>query len=125
MSCSRFKFFLRPYTTHMSFTVSIAHQKVPVKGCSSTEEFNKVLAFQPFQDWLHSFSQQQTTRNNEMNVKSIELQNIDYFGSEKIGFIKFKSNVCYKETEKNIPGIVFMVKKHGHLVSMKRIKLFP
>lgn len=99
---------LRHYS-NMSSTVTISKQKVPINGCASSVELDKVLSFQPFKDWLQAFSQQQEERQDEMNVKSIDVQNIDYFGSEKIGFVKFKANVSFKDTDKNVPGIVFMV----------------
>jgi ADP-sugar diphosphatase len=104
-----FKSLIRYYTTTMSSTVTIASQKVPIKGCSTTDELNKVLAFQPFQEWLHAFNEQQESRQHEMNVNSIDIQNVDYFGSQKIGFVKFKADVTFKDTGKNAPGIVFMV----------------
>ncbi|MBM6387286.1 MAG: hypothetical protein JSY10_25350 [Paenibacillus sp.] len=84
-------------------------QKVPLKGSFAASELAKVVSFQPFQDWVQVFSEQQKTRQNEMNVDSIDVQSIDYFGSEKIGFVKFKANVAFKETGKSAPGIVFMV----------------
>lgn len=110
--------------TMSSSTVTIAHQKVPVKGCSSSEELDKVLSFQPFQDWLHAFNKQQASRQEEMSVNAINIQNIDYFGSSKIGFVKFKADVTFKGTGKNAPGIVFMVKYssfHPFLIFLKFI----
>lgn len=91
-------------------SVNIALQKVPLTGSFAASELAKVLAFQPFKDWLQAFSEQQEARHNEMDVNSIDVQSIDYFGSQKIGFVKFKANVTFKETGKNAPGIVFMVR---------------
>lgn len=101
--------FLRHYSTMSSSVVTIAKQKVPVLGCASTEELDKVVTFQPFKDWVSSFSQQQEARQHEMNIDAIHVQSIDYFGSNKIGFVKFKTDVSFKETGKKAPGIVFMV----------------
>jgi hypothetical protein len=99
------------HRTMSSCSVNIANQKVLVNGCSSVEEFNQVLSFQPFKDWLTAFDQQQKSRQNEFDVESIHIQNIDYFGSKKIGFVKFKTQVTFKDSGKNAPGIVFMVKQ--------------
>ncbi|CEP19456.1 hypothetical protein [Parasitella parasitica] len=96
-------------------TVSIANQSIIVKGCSDTNEFNQVMEFQPFKDWLQAFGEQQSQRKNEFVINSIDIQNIDYFKSEKIGFVKFKADVSFKETGKSAPGIVFM---RGGAVSM-------
>ncbi|OAD78918.1 hypothetical protein PHYBLDRAFT_185390 [Phycomyces blakesleeanus NRRL 1555(-)] len=87
----------------MTHYVSIANQKVPITG-STPEILNKVLKFQPFKDWIQTFNKQP----NEMNIHSIEIQSTDIFGSSKLGFVKFKADVRYKETGKNAPGIVFM-----------------
>ncbi|KAG0794297.1 hypothetical protein G6F57_007684 [Rhizopus arrhizus] len=90
-------------------TVHIANQSVPICSLYSQEEVNKSLSFQPFKDWLVAFNKQEESRQNEFDIKSIDIQNIDYFG-DKIGFVKFKANVQYKETGKSAPGIVFMAK---------------
>ncbi|EIE81380.1 hypothetical protein RO3G_06085 [Rhizopus delemar RA 99-880] len=90
-------------------TVHIANQSVPICSLYSQEEVNKSLSFQPFKDWLVAFNKQEESRQNEFDIKSIDIQSIDYFG-DKIGFVKFKANVQYKETGKSAPGIVFMAK---------------
>lgn len=90
-------------------TVTIANQEIVVRGCSDTNEFNQVAEFPPFKDWLHAFEEQQKQRKNEFDIDSIDVQGIDYFGSKKVGFIKFKANVSFKESGKSAPGIVFMV----------------
>ncbi|KAI9470057.1 MAG: hypothetical protein EXX96DRAFT_390078 [Benjaminiella poitrasii] len=102
------------FLSTMATTVTIAKQQVPLTGYPK-EDLDQVLAFQPFKDWLHGFDEQQQARQGEMNVESIEIQNIDYFKSDKIGFVKFKANVTFKETGKSAPGIVFM---RGGAVSM-------
>ncbi|KAK4516879.1 uncharacterized protein ATC70_000206 [Mucor velutinosus] len=96
-------------------TVTIANQDITVKGCSTTDEFNQVMAFQPFKDWLQAFEEQQKQRKNEFDINSIDIQSIDYFGSKKVGFVKFKADVSFRDTGKNAPGIVFM---RGGAVSM-------
>lgn len=89
-------------------TIHIANQSVPIHSLYSREEVSKTLSFQPFKDWLVTFNKQEELRQNEFDIKSIDIQNIDYFGNN-IGFIKLKANVQFKETGKSAPGIVFMV----------------
>ncbi|KAI8646000.1 hypothetical protein BD408DRAFT_429156 [Parasitella parasitica] len=96
-------------------TVTIANQDIAVKGCSDTNEFNQVMEFQPFKDWLQAFREQQNQRKNEFVINSIDIQNIDYFKSKQIGFLKFKADVSFQKTGKTAPGIVFM---RGGAVSM-------
>lgn len=95
-------------------TIHIANQSVPIHSLYSREEVSKTLSFQPFKDWLVTFNKQEELRQNEFDIKSIDIQNIDYFGNN-IGFIKLKANVQFKETGKSAPGIVFM---RGGAVSM-------
>ena len=72
------------------------------------------MAFQPFKDWLQAFEEQQKQRKDEFDINSIDIQNIDYFGSKKVGFVKFKADVSFKDAGKKAPGIVFMVRpSHG------------
>ncbi|KAI8979373.1 hypothetical protein BDF20DRAFT_869154 [Mycotypha africana] len=107
--------FTRSYYSKMPHAVTIAKQKVIVNGCTNDDEFNKVMSFEPFKDWLSAFNKQQEEREEELKLESIDIQNIDYFKSDKIGFIKFKTNAVYNETGKSVPGIVFM---RGGAVSM-------
>lgn len=97
-------------TLRMTHTVTIANQRIPLMG-SSPDILDKVLAFQPFQEWVQRFDRSQKERDNEMDIKSIEIQNTDVFGSGKLGFVKFKADVRFKDTGKSAPGIVFMVRE--------------
>ncbi|KAI8139048.1 NUDIX family hydrolase [Fennellomyces sp. T-0311] len=104
---------LRAFTT-MAHSVSIANQKVPVSG-ATPEILPQVLDFAPFKEWVSRLDQAQRVRQNEMDIRSIEIQSTDMFGSGKLGFVKFKADVRFKENGKTAPGIVFM---RGGSVSM-------
>lgn len=91
----------------MSRSVTIANQNVPLIA-SRPEMLDKVLEFQPFREWVERFDRAQRERQSEMDIVSIEVQNIDMFGSGKVGFVKFKADVRFKETGQKAPGIVFM-----------------
>ncbi|KAI9260495.1 hypothetical protein BDA99DRAFT_439767 [Phascolomyces articulosus] len=96
----------------MAYTVSIANQSVPINnGTTSSitpEIFKQILEFVPFKDWVTQMDKAQRERGNEMDIRSIEIQSLDFFGSSKLGFIKFKTDVRFKENGKSAPGIVFM-----------------
>ncbi|KAI8369640.1 uncharacterized protein BYT42DRAFT_617640 [Radiomyces spectabilis] len=91
----------------MSHTVIIGDQHVPLKGASS-DTLDKVLQFQPFKDWVQQFDKEQQKWKNEMKISSIEVQSTDVFSSEKLGFVKLKADVKFKDTDSSAPGIVFM-----------------
>ncbi|KAG0179942.1 hypothetical protein DFQ28_002052 [Apophysomyces sp. BC1034] len=91
----------------MAAFINIAKQRVPLKGYP-VKVLDNLIQWQPFKDWVQQFDREQRERDDEMDISSIEVQSLDYFGTEKIGFAKFKANVKYKETQKNAPGIVFM-----------------
>ncbi|KAI9470422.1 hypothetical protein BDB00DRAFT_777007 [Zychaea mexicana] len=110
----------------MSHTVLIADQRVKVHGGSNTtittDVLDKVLEFGPFKEWAARMEKAQRERNSEMDILSVEIQNTDMFGSGKLGFVKFKADVRYKETGKSAPGIVFL---RGGSVSMLIILRCP
>ncbi|KAF7731625.1 hypothetical protein EC973_008794 [Apophysomyces ossiformis] len=91
----------------MSVFVNIAKQKVPLKGFP-VQALENFIQWEPFKDWVQQFDREQKERENEMDISCIDVQSLDYFGSEKIGFAKFKADVKYRQTNKNAPGIVFM-----------------
>jgi len=75
---------------------------------NSAIQLDKVLNFQPFKDWVATFDHEQRVHENEVTIRSVELQSIDMFGS-KIGFAKFKADIEFVDGGKKIPGVVFMV----------------
>ncbi|KAI8985078.1 hypothetical protein BDB01DRAFT_788855 [Pilobolus umbonatus] len=101
--------FIRRYLTStiMSLHIKIAEKQVPITGCSKLE-LDTLLKYQPFKDWLSAFSLQQQQRDNEFIVNSIDIQSIDNFGNNNIGFVKYKVDVQFKDSGKRAPGIVFM-----------------
>lgn len=94
----------------MTRTVNIGQQQVQLTG-ATPDIVDKVVAFQPFQDWVKRLDKEQRDRQEEMDISSIEIQSTDVFSSDKLGFVKFKANVKFKDTGKNAPGITFMVYK--------------
>jgi ADP-sugar diphosphatase len=91
-------------------TVHIAGERIPVTATYPDINVSAVLAFAPFKEWIDTMSNEnlQSANKKELEIKKIEIQNVDYFGS-KIGFIKFKVDARLIENGKNVPGIVFMV----------------
>lgn len=86
----------------MSSTISIRGVSVPVTAsCACNVE--DVIKNPNFTYWFNKIDE-------GLSVRSIDIQNVDFFGNGKIGFIKFKSLV-YKASNpegRHIPGIVFM-----------------
>ncbi|KIW00658.1 uncharacterized protein PV09_07845 [Verruconis gallopava] len=74
-----------------------------------------LLSHKPFQQWLNSLQTNLKTQNSENHafnkapyaLRSIEIQAVDMFGHNRIGFIKFKANVTNDEGE-FLPGAVFL-----------------
>ena len=86
----------------MSTSISIHGLSVPVTA-SCACDLDSIIKSPNFTRWTESI-------DDELDVRSIDIQSVDYFGNKKIGFIKLKSLV-YKRSNpegKNIPGIVFM-----------------
>ncbi|CAG8497347.1 4315_t:CDS:2 [Paraglomus occultum] len=91
-------------------TIHIAGERIPVTAAYPDINVSAVLEFAPFKEWADAMSNEksQSAERNNLEIKKIEIQNVDYFGP-KIGFIKFKVDARLVENGKNVPGIVFMV----------------
>lgn len=86
----------------MSASVKIHGVDVPVTA-SCQCQLQDILNNPNFTNWVNGIDE-------GLLVKSIDIQNVDYFGNGRIGFIKFKSLV-YKASNpegRHVPGIVFM-----------------
>ncbi|KAI8872548.1 hypothetical protein GQ42DRAFT_119244 [Ramicandelaber brevisporus] len=93
---------------------------------SSKEILDDVLAFPPFSAWAarldrqitaqHQTQQQQSQGKDAvpkppaeiLEVRGVDIQGVDYFRSNKIGFLKFNAHVVDVASGARIPGIVFM-----------------
>jgi ADP-sugar diphosphatase len=97
----------RAFTT-MEYNISIADRSIPVQAANTDIDVKSVFEFQPFRDWCAAFDKE-LNQSNDITLNSIQIQNVDMFGSGKVGFVKFKADVSLTDTGKNVPGIVFMV----------------
>uniref|UniRef100_A0A2N9H951 Nudix hydrolase domain-containing protein n=1 Tax=Fagus sylvatica TaxID=28930 RepID=A0A2N9H951_FAGSY len=60
-----------------------------------------------FKQWLKNLQTETgILADNAMSLKHVLIQGVDMFG-ERVGFLKFKAEIFYKETGKKVPGIVF------------------
>ena len=94
--------FLSLFFRQMSLSVKIHGKDVPVTA-SCQCHLEDILANPNFSNWVNNFDE-------GLLVKNIDIQNVDYFGNGRIGFIKLKSLV-YKASNpevRHVPGIVFM-----------------
>ncbi|KAI8579663.1 hypothetical protein K450DRAFT_240916 [Umbelopsis ramanniana AG] len=96
----------RTFTT-MEYNISVAGKNVPVKAATADIDIKPVFEFQPFKDWCASFDKE-LSQSKDITLNSIQIQSVDIFGNDKIGFVKFKADAELTETGKKVPGIVFM-----------------
>ena len=76
---------------------------------------DKLLAFPAFKIWnstlLHSLSLQTSPSHPffkaPYSLRSISVQSVDYFGGQRLGFVKLKAEVENDEGER-LPGSVFL-----------------
>ena len=76
---------------------------------------DQLLSFRPFKEWLNTFqlslkAQKDTSHtfhDAPYKLRYVQIQAIDFFGGERIGFIKMKTEVTNDAGEK-LPGSVFL-----------------
>ncbi|KAH7549520.1 hypothetical protein JRO89_XS13G0044000 [Xanthoceras sorbifolium] len=108
--CSKMSFDSSPSSLTHSITLPIQlSQPVHVLGAPGlTEiEFRNAIESSLFKQWLNNLqSETGILANGDMLLKQVLIQGVDMFG-KRIGFLKFKADIFYKETGKKVPGIVF------------------
>lgn len=76
---------------------------------------DQVLSFRAFNDWLNILkkslatqkSKDHTFHDGPYKLRKIDVQAVDYFGGQRIGFLKLKADVSNDNGEK-LPGSVFL-----------------
>ena len=103
------------YVRAMStFTLQAAGQSVPVHLTSNLSK-DKLLAFPAFKTWIGTLEGSLKTQRQESHtfhsapyqLRSIDIQSVDFFGGGRIGFLKLKADVSNDSGEK-LPGSVFL-----------------
>lgn len=97
-----------------------------------TKDLSKeqLLSFPAFNNWIEtlqsSFAQQEANKDHTFHdapykLRNIQIQNVDFFGGGRIGFIKLKADISNDDGEK-LPGSVFL--RGGSVAMMVRIRLW-
>lgn len=108
---TRHKFSIKIMST---FTLPGFSPDCPVNLTSDLTK-DQLLSFPAFKTWSetlqHSLKQQEskdhTFHEKPYKLRKIDIQSVDFFGGERIGFIKFKAEVSNDDGEK-FPGSVFL-----------------
>lgn len=97
-----------------TFTLPNSKPEVPVHLTSDLSQ-EQLLSFPAFKTWIstlqHSLSTQQnkshTFHSAPYKLRNIDIQSVDFFGGERVGFIKLKAEVSNDNGEL-LPGSVFV-----------------
>lgn len=99
-----------------TFTFSSSSSgEVPVNLTSDLTKA-QLLSFPAYKTWMstleHSLSLQQKDKNHTFHtspykLRKIDVQSVDFFGGEKLGFVKLKAEVSNDDGE-TLPGSVFL-----------------
>ena len=106
---------LKPSLASMSsFSLPNSEPEVPVQLTSDLSQ-EQLLSFPAFKTWISTLQHSLSTQRNKSHtfhsapykLRNIEIQSVDFFGGERIGFIKLKADVSNDKGEK-LPGSVFV-----------------
>ncbi|KAJ1972490.1 hypothetical protein H4R35_004645 [Dimargaris xerosporica] len=88
-------------------TVVIQH--VPVIPAHAGIDVAQVLDFQPFKAWAATLQRQLATKHtDDMAIDRIQVQSVDYFKNQQVGFVKFQVAASLRASGAPLPGMVFM-----------------
>ncbi len=97
-----------------TFTLPKSQPEVPI---NLTSDLNKdqLLSFPAFKTWINTLQHSLGTQKNKSHtfhsapykLRKIDIQAVDYFGGERIGFIKLKAEISNDNGER-LPGSVFL-----------------
>lgn len=97
-------------------TITLPNTKPPVSVQLTPDLSEKqLLSFPAFKIWLSTLQRSLSTQNSakhEFNsapytLKKIEIQAVDFFGGDRLGFVKLRADVSNDRGE-SLPGSVFL-----------------
>lgn len=98
-------------------TTFILPNSTPEVPIQLTPDLSKdqLLSFPAFKAWISTLQQSLRTQKQDTHVhhsapyqlRKIDIQSVDFFGGNRIGFIKLKAEVSNDNGEK-LPGSVFL-----------------
>ena len=102
------------FATMSTFNLPNTKPDVPVHLTLDLSQ-EQLLSFPAFKTWVSTLQHSLSTQQNKSHtfysapykLRNIEIQAVDFFGRERIGFIKLKAEVSNDKGEK-LPGSVFV-----------------
>ena len=97
-----------------TFTLPNSNPEISVHLTSDLSQ-EQLLSFPAFKTWITTLQRSLLTQQNKSHtfhsapykLRKIQIQSVDFFGSQRIGFIKLKTVVSNDKGEK-LPGSVFV-----------------
>lgn len=111
---------LKPSLTAMStFNFPNSKPEVPVHLTPDLSQ-EQLLSFPAFTAWISTLQHSLSTQHNRSHtfhsapfkLRSVEIQSVDFFGRDRIGFVKLIAEVSNDNGEK-LPGSVFVRMSHS------------
>lgn len=100
-----------------SMSTFILPNSVPEVPVHLTSDLTKeqLLSFPAFKTWISTLQHSLSTQSQKSHtfydapyiLRKIDIQATDFFGGQRVGFIKLKADVSNKDGEK-LPGSVFL-----------------
>lgn len=97
----------------MSYKISIGRFKnIPVTfkypSIETESNWELIQRFTPFQKWIKKWEDQEQLLEETAKFHGIEIEDLNLFRPNRIGFLKFRLDARWKEDGAKMPGIVFM-----------------
>ena len=97
-----------------TFTLPNSEPKVPVNLTTNLSR-DQLLSFPAFKNWIGTLQHSLDTQNQVSHtfysapyrLRKIDIQSVDFFGGQRIGFIKLRAEISNDNGEK-LPGSVFL-----------------
>ncbi|KAJ9065978.1 hypothetical protein DSO57_1014222 [Entomophthora muscae] len=85
----------------------MSNEEIPIK-LNSLVEKKELYEFKPFIDWYDCLLAESRYNDQEIQIRSISIQQVDRFKGNKIGFVKLLVDSFSIKEKATIPGIVIL-----------------
>ncbi|KAJ1975336.1 hypothetical protein H4R34_004376 [Dimargaris verticillata] len=94
---------------HRQADGAVAIQQVPVTAAHADIDVAPVMDFQPFKAWAATLQRQLANHHaDDVAIDRIQVQSVDYFKNQQMGFVKFQVAASLRASGAPLPGVVFM-----------------
>ncbi|GJJ75198.1 ADP-sugar diphosphatase [Entomortierella parvispora] len=96
------------------YSLKVGSRSIPLVTSRDKINLQQISEFKPLQDWAKGLEKEEadaaksSSKEPSVVVSKVEVNNVEYFGSSKVGFVNLSVDAKLTESGQKPPGLIFM-----------------